>query len=108
MNVANRPRLLIDEMTFCAWITQAEPHDAFEYHRGFLVVDLDAKISALAWDQRAELERVASKARDAARQKLICLVQRRLGAGEYSYIAVVRRRSEALASMTAMLIDEAA
>jgi hypothetical protein len=105
---AVRPRLLTDEMTFCAWVSQAEPHDVFEYHRGFLILDCDPGKSSLPWEQRAELDRVARKARDASRQKLVCLVQRRWRDNEYSYLAVVRQSSHAPASMAAILIDEAA
>jgi hypothetical protein len=101
-------RLLTDEMSFCAWVTQAEPHDVFEYHRGFLVVDLDPGKSRMSWEQRAELDRIARKAREASRQNLVCLVQRRLRDGEYSYFAVIRRRYATSSSMTTMLINKAA
>lgn len=108
MSNATRARLLTDEMSFCAWVTQAKPYEVFEYHRGFLILDCDPGKSSLPWEQRAELDRVARKARDASRQKLVCLVQRRWRDNEYSYFAIVRQRSHAPVSMTAMLIDEAA
>ena len=33
----------ITEIDLCAWLSQAAPQDAFEYHRGFLVLDTDPR-----------------------------------------------------------------
>ena len=38
-SVASARELLIDAIQFCAWIAQASPGDALEYHRGFLALD---------------------------------------------------------------------
>ena len=54
---------LVTEIDLCAWLSQAAPQDALEYHRGFLVLDIDPRISRLANRDRLELVAVASRAR---------------------------------------------
>src|SRR4029077_18271971 len=46
---------LVTEIDLCAWLSQAAPQDAVEYHRGFLVLDIDPHISCLANGDRLEL-----------------------------------------------------
>ena len=70
---------LVSEIDLCAWLSQAAPNDALEYHRGFLVLDIDPRMSPLANSDRLELTQVASRARWAANKQLAHLVQRRLG-----------------------------
>ena len=52
MLVRHKPR--VNEIELCAWLSQAEPGDALEYHRGFLVLDillwLKMKDWAAGWD----------------------------------------------------------
>jgi hypothetical protein len=61
-----------DEISFCAWVSQAEPSDRQEYHRGFLVLDTFAQISGLADKERAELRKLADRSFWAAAQGLVC------------------------------------
>jgi hypothetical protein len=76
-----RHKFLVTEIDLCAWLSQATPNDALEYHRGFLVLDVDAHINRLANNDRLELIQLASRARWAAARRLVHLVQRRLGGG---------------------------
>ncbi len=92
---------------FCAWLSQAEPGHTLEYHRGFLVVDIDPTISKLPRLERLELVQVASRARWAAEKRLLHLVQRRLGDSEFSYLAIARQRRQT-PSLSSMLLAEVA
>jgi hypothetical protein len=49
----------INEISFCAWVAQAEPGEVLIYHRGFLVVDADKLLSELAGEARIALRRLA-------------------------------------------------
>ena len=96
----------ITEIDLCAWLSQAAPQDAFEYHRGFLVLDTDPRISHLAKSDRLELLQVASRARWAAEKQLVHLVQRRLGESLFSYLAIARPRP-AMPALSSLLLAEA-
>lgn len=103
------PGLRITEIELCAWIGQAAPRDAFEYHRGFLVVDVDTRNTALTCHERAELARVAQRAWQAADNDLVHLVQQRRGPNEFSYFAVARPRPKpASRSLSSLLFEKAA
>jgi hypothetical protein len=95
----------ITEIDLCAWLGQAEPGAMLEYHRGFLVLDTDQTISKLPRDRRLELAQLASRARWASDQRLLHLLQRRLGDSEFSYIAVARERPKT-ASLSSLLLAE--
>jgi hypothetical protein len=98
-----------DEISFCAWLAQAEPGDRLEYHRGFLVLDTFAQISGLADKERAELGKLANRAFCVAEQGLVHLVQQRIGTDQFAYIAIARPKPKyATASLSALLLDEAA
>lgn len=94
---------------FCAWIGQAHPGDRLVYHRGVLALDANHDSEAPKTDARRELARVARRARWAAQQGLVHLVQRRNGPDDFTYIAIARpRSSEAAASLSMLLLSEAA
>jgi hypothetical protein len=101
----HKPR--VSEIDLCAWLSQAAPRDALEYHRGFLVLDIDPRISRLANGDRLELIQVASRARWASGKWLVHLVQRRLGESRFSYLAIARPRPETPA-LSSLLLAEAA
>jgi hypothetical protein len=108
-----RHKALVSEIDLCVWLSQAAPNDALEYHRGFLVLDIDPRISGFANRDRLELIQVASRARWAAEKRLVHLVQRRLGESRFSYLAIARHRPEtpALSSfspLSSLLLEEAA
>ena len=100
-------RPLVSEIGLCAWLSAAAPNDAFEYHRGFLVLDIDPRISGFANGDRLELIQVASRARWASDKELVHLVQRRLGESRFSYLAIARPRPETPA-LSSLLLAEAA
>jgi hypothetical protein len=101
----NKP--LVTEMNLCAWLSQAEPGDALEYHRGFLVLDIDPRIGGLLIGDCVELAQLASRARWAERRRLVHLVQRRLGDSLFSYLAIARERPQTPA-LSSLLLAEAA
>ena len=82
-----------DEISFCAWVAQAEPGAAVIYHRGFLAVDAASLISKLTPDQRRALQDLAAAAWRAAEQGLVHLVQERLAPDRFAYLAIARSRS---------------
>jgi hypothetical protein len=75
-----------------AWLNQAEPGDAIEYHRGFLTVDRARETSKLLEDDRQVLCRIANLALRLSNLGLIHLVQRRIKPDCFSYVAVARKR----------------
>jgi hypothetical protein len=109
LDTRQRTGLRISEIELCAWLSQAAPQDALESHRGFLVLDVDAKINRIADRERLELVRVARRAWWASEKKLVHLVQRRRGANQFSYLAIARPRPDtAPSSLSPLLLKEAA
>ena len=98
---------VMTEIELCAWLSQAAPQDALEYHRGFLVLDVDPRISRLANSDRLELVQVASRAWWAAEKELVHLVQCRCGENQFSYLAIARPRPE-IPALSSLLLLEAA
>jgi hypothetical protein len=80
----------ITEISFCAWIAQAEAGEVLIYHQGFLVVDTDPVLSKLRGDERLALRALASAAFRAEVQGLVHLVQQRLAMDRFAYIAIAR------------------
>jgi hypothetical protein len=78
----------LTEEGFCRWIGQAEPGDVVEYHRSQLSVDRTREASTLGDTLRRELGRVADRALQLAAEDRLLLVQRRLGEGAFSYLAI--------------------
>lgn len=104
-----RPRRALTEIELAAWIGQAAPGDRLEYHRGFLALDTFSIGSPLDDHERKALARVAARAMWAAGQDLVHLVQRRIGEGEFSYLAIARPRPQrASASLSALILGDAA
>jgi hypothetical protein len=100
-----RPRL--DEISFCAWVAQADPGERLEYHRGFLTLDTFALFSGLSDRERAELRNLGSRAFWAAEQGLVHLVQERVGPDLFAYIAVARPKPRhAAISLSELLLAE--
>ena len=101
------PRLT--EIALCAWIAQAEPGAALEYHRGFLALDRTRFGRFADAPARAELALVGTRAHDLAERGLVHLVQHRHGPEDYSYIAIARpRREGALPDFASHTITEEA
>lgn len=98
------PSSLINEISFCAWVAQAEPGEALVYHRGFLVVDADKLLSKLGDESRGALRLLADATFRAAEQGLVHLVQMRLSTDCFAYIAIARTRPRG-ASLSSRLLE---
>lgn len=107
--VQSVPTLIMNEVSFAAWIAQADAGDILKYHRGFLVIDTDKARTPLDEADRVRLLALARRAMQAAEIGLVHLVQRRHGDGDYSYLAIARSRPKKLpASIAQLLFEEAA
>jgi hypothetical protein len=96
----------VTEYDFCLWLSAAEPGDILQYHRGFLALDVSPSARRLNEHQRKALIRVARRARWAAENELVHLIQRRYGIGDYGYIVEARPRPEPeRKSLLGMLIE---
>ena len=101
----------ISEIGFCGWVGQAVPGDRLEYHRGFLVLDAFPVISKLADADRKRLSLLGTRAFWAVEAGLVHLVQERIGADHFAYIAIAIARPKpeaAAASLSALLLEEVA
>src|SRR3990167_6031522 len=83
-------RLAISERELCIWLGQPSPGHVLEYHRGFLALDTMPHSGRLSDGDRAELVRVARRARWAAEKGFAHLVQRRHGPDDYAYLLMAR------------------
>ncbi len=113
--ITNNVRLLravrqpISEIELCGWLSQAEPGETLEYHRGFLGIDRTPLGQPMSLQDRLDLITMAERAMRLAEQGLIHLVQRRLGDDTFSYLAVARSRSIGAAlSFSTLVAQEAA
>ncbi len=79
-----------DDIGFYAWVSLADPGAAISYHRGFLAVDTASIMSRLSPSEQATLRLIADAAWRASEQKLVHLVQERLGPDLFEYRAIVR------------------
>lgn len=91
MEITSGPHAL-SAIEFCGWLNQAEPGDALEYHRGYLVLDRVPSEKDLPDVRRAELDLLANCAMRAAEHDLVHLVQRRNAPWDFSYLAIARAR----------------
>lgn len=96
----------LTETMFCAWFGSAVPGDRIVYHRGFLAVDASPLTSTVPDAERRALLSVAERALQLADDGLVHLVQRRMGEGDFIYLAIARPRPRnrrgALASVLAI------
>ena len=80
----------LDETTFCAWVAQAKPGDALEYHRGFLSLDRGCTDQEKLTEHQAKLSEMAERALDLAERGFLHLVQQRIGEACFRYLAIAR------------------
>ena len=98
-----------DEVSFCAWVAQAEPGDRLQYHRGFLAIDTFALFSGRSDKERAELRKLADRSFCVAEAGLVHLVQQRIDTDQFAYIAIARPKPKhAAASLSALLLESEA
>lgn len=103
------PILFASEVALTAWLSRAAPGEAIEYHRGFLGIDRTPLGQPMSTEDRGHLIRIAECAMRLAEQSLVHLVQRRLGADTFSYLAVARARPAGAAlSSSTLIVEEAA
>lgn len=103
------PILFANEVALTAWINQAVPGETIEYHRGFLGIDRTPLGQPMSPEDRGHLIRIAERAMRLGEQGLVHLVQRRLGADTFSYLAVARARpAGAGLSSSTLFVEEAA
>jgi hypothetical protein len=98
----------VNEIGLCGWIGQAAPGDVIEYHRGFLVVDVNPLGTRLPVEERTELSRVAQRAWWASERGLVHLVQHRAGPEVFRYLAIARApaaKQPAAQSLSQLLND---
>lgn len=84
--------LTVTEEVLCAWVGQADPGAAVEYHRGHLAVDRAPGLSPFGEKARRELGAVADRALSLAGEGLLLLVQERHAEGDSSYFAIKPRK----------------
>jgi hypothetical protein len=82
----------ISEFELRAWAIHAQPGDVLEYHRGFLAIDRTPLGPPMSDEERSALARTGAVAMRLASEGGVHLVQRRLGPGSCSYLAIARRR----------------
>ena len=92
MNAVCRISPASADVGLLAWLNQAEPGDALEYHRGFLALDRSMRTPAMSEDDRIALCQLASLAMRLADRGLVDLVQRRIARDCFSYLAIARSR----------------
>lgn len=80
----------VTEAEFSLWLASAKPGAIFQYHDGFLVVDVAKGSSAFSRPNCKELVAVARLAWWASEQHIVHLVQRRLGPNRFAYLAIAR------------------
>lgn len=93
----------------CGWLSQAEAGEALEYYRGFLGVDRTPLGQPMSLKDRVDLIAMAERAMRLAEQGLVHLVQRRVDAETFSYLAVARSRpAGAAVAISTLIAQEAA
>ncbi len=91
-NVSEAYSPRISEFELRAWVIQAQPGDILEYHRGFLAIDRTPLGPPMSDEERSAIARTGAVALRLASEGGVHLVQRRLGPGSCSYLAIARRR----------------
>lgn len=105
--IALQPR--VNEIDFCAWLSQAAPGEILEYHKGLLCLDRGGFETDRNNKLSQTLNQVANRAYDLAEKGFVHLVQRRLGPDTFSYMAIARPVPEGkTVDFTTLMLEEAA
>ena len=102
------PVTITSEEDLCAWVSQAEPGEAIEYHRGFLCIDRCGADRFGAPIDATSLNQIASRALALAEAGFVHLIQQRIEAETFSYLAVARPQPEGAVPTAAVLLSEEA
>ena len=97
----------ISEFELRAWVIQAQPGDVLEYHRGCLAIDRTPLGPPMSEGERSALARTGAVAMRLASEGGVHLVQRRLGPGSCSYLAIARRRPRSSPASSVAVLTEA-
>lgn len=100
--------LPITEIEFCAWVSQAEPGEVIEYHRGFLCIDRCGADRFGTPIDAASLNQLASRALALAEAGFVHLIQQRIEAETFGYLAIARPLPEGVVRTSATLMSEEA
>ncbi len=82
--------LTVSDNAFVDWLFTHDA-DRLVYHRGFLARDTDPDQGRMNKPERLELLHVARRAMSGSAKDKLCLVQKKHGFEDYSYIAVKRK-----------------
>jgi hypothetical protein len=99
---------ILSEEDLCAWVSQAEPGEAIEYHRGFLCIDRCGADRFGAPIDAASLNRLANRALVLAEAGFVHLIQQRIEVETFSYLAIARPQPEGTVPAAAVLLSEEA
>ena len=77
-----------DENAFVDWLVDAKPGAARAYYRGHLAYDRDPQQSKLGEFRRRKLTHLADRAMACCERNHVLLVQRRIGKGDFVYLAI--------------------
>ena len=102
------PAEISSEEDLCAWVSLAEPGEAIEYHRGFLCIDRCGADRFGAPIDAASLTRLANRALALAEAGFVHLIQQRIEAETFSYLAIARPRPDGVVLTSAILLSEEA
>ena len=80
----------IGEAEMLAWFLAASPGDRIAYWRGHLAVELSVTATTLSEGERRSLLSLKNFTLSMAEAGLVHLVQQRLGADDYLYLAIAR------------------
>ena len=83
-----RHTVLVDENRFVDWLVDAKPGEQIVYYRGHLAYDRTPAANVLDSRSRAVVHTVAGRVMSTTEKGLVLPVQKRLGTGDYLYIAV--------------------
>ena len=83
-----RHTALVDENGLVDWLIDAKPGDRIVYYRGHLAHDRAPSAQVMDSRSRAVVHTVASRVMASTEKGLVLPVQKRIGPGDYLYIAV--------------------
>ena len=102
------PAMITSEDDLCAWVSQAEPGEAIEYHRGFLCIDRSGIDRFGAPVETPALNQIAQRAYALSEAGFVHLVQRRIETESFSYLTIARPQPEGAVPTAAILLSEEA
>jgi len=84
----DRHTTLVDENEFVDWLIEARPGERIVYYRGHLAHDRAPSAQVLDGRSRTTIQTVARRVMATTETGLVLPVQKRMGIGDFLYIAV--------------------